>query len=164
MGDKTTIQEIYGIEKTPEDYLQSLQFLKKARIPSIIPHLCIGLKQGELSGEIRALKLIKSIEPNLIVLLGLIPTANTPMQKVIPNVQNLIKMIAVTRILFPSTPLSLGCMRPGKKIRSQIDYYAIEAGVNRIEIPTQKAIQHAMQRGLQIRNYKSCCAVPLELL
>ena len=100
----------------------------------------------------------------MIVLLGLIPTVDTPMQEITPNAQNIAKIIATTRILFPHTPISLGCMRPGKKIRIQIDQYAIEAGVNRIEIPTYRAIQFANQKGLEIHKYNSCCAVPLHLL
>ncbi|NVM55251.1 MAG: radical SAM protein [Candidatus Helarchaeota archaeon] len=164
VGDKQTIQEVYGLDKTPDNYLQSLKFLKKSKIPYIVPHVCIGLNQGVYSGEIRALNLIKSSDPYLIVLLGLIPTINTPMQDITPNAQNIAKFIAITRLLFPNTPISLGCMRPGKKIRNQIDLYAIQAGINRIEIPTRKAIHYATKNGLQIQNHKSCCAVPLELL
>ncbi len=164
VGDKTTIHEVYGLEKTPEDYFKSIKFLTKSKIPYIVPHICIGLKQGTLSGEIRALKLISSTNPSLIVLLGLVPTIDTPMQEVTPNAQNIAKIIATTRILFPNTPISLGCMRPGKKVRIQIDQYAIDAGINRIEIPTYRAIQYATQKGLEIRKYHSCCAVPINLL
>jgi len=102
--------------------------------------------------------------PSLIVLLGLIPTTDTPMKDIAPNAQNIAKIIATTRILFPHTPISLGCMRPGKKVRVQIDQYAIEAGVNRIEIPTYRAMQFASKKGLEIHKYDSCCAVPLQLL
>ena len=164
VGDERTIQEIYGLNKTPKDYLQSLKFLKHSKIPSIVPHLCVGLNKGVLSGEIRALKLIKSIEPSLIVLLGLIPTVNTPLQDIPPTAEQLAKIIATTRILFPTTPLSLGCMRPGKKVRNQIDHYAIQAGINRIEIPTKKAMRFAAQQGLSIQKFNSCCAVPLHFL
>ncbi len=165
VGDKETIQEIYGIHKKPEDYLNSLQFLLQSKIPYIVPHICIGLRRGDLSGEIRALKLIKSLKPYLIVLLGFIPTVNTPMENLAPPSPELIaKIIATTRILFPKTPLSLGCMRPGKKLRNQIDIYAIHAGINRIELPTTKAVQYALQQGLVIHKFNSCCAVPLELL
>ena len=165
VGDKQTSHEVYGLSKTPEDYLHSLEFLNKSKIPFIVPHVCIGLNQGMLSGEIRALSLLKSISPYLIVLLGLIPTVDTSMQdKEPPTAQTIAKIIATTRLLFPRTPLSLGCMRPGKKLRNQIDRYAIQAGINRIEIPTLKSIQFASERGLQIQRHESCCAVPLELL
>ncbi|MHA1131360.1 MAG: hypothetical protein ACTSQQ_11205, partial [Candidatus Helarchaeota archaeon] len=108
---------------------------------------------------------MREIKPYLIVLLGLIPTINTPMQDLKPPSPKLIaKVIATTRILFSETPISLGCMRPGKIYRNQIDIYAIQAGVNRIEIPTTKAIEFAIQNGLQVQKYNSCCAVPIELL
>ncbi len=161
VGDRQTIEEIYGLNKTPEQYLQSLTYLKDSRILSLVPHICVGLKGGVLSGELNALRLIKEIAPTLIVLLGLIPTANTPLQSIPPSAKNLAKIMATARLLFPTTPLSLGCMRPGKMIRSQIDLYAIQAGINRIEIPTPKAVQFAIQHGLRIRKHEFCCGVPL---
>lgn len=165
VGDENTIQEMYGLKKSPEDYLQSLNFLRNSKIRYIVPHICIGLNQGRLGGEIRALNLIRGIKPDIIVLLGLIPTENTPVQNLPPpNPKEIAKVIATARLLFPNTSLSLGCMRPGKMIRNEIDQLAIQAGINRIEIPTQKAIQYAIQKGLQIQNHSSCCATPLELL
>jgi len=164
VGDASTIKEIYRLKKTPEDYLKSMHFLREAGIPHIVPHICIGLRGGLLSGEIHALKLLKDFDLSLIVLLGLIPTIDTPLQNVKPNTRNIALIIATTRILFPTTPISLGCMRPGKSLRPIIDQYAIQAGVNRIEIPTHKALEFATTKGLQIQKYDSCCAVPLELL
>jgi uncharacterized radical SAM superfamily protein len=165
VGDIKTIQGMYGIAKSPEDYLQSLKFLRSSKIRYIVPHICIGLNQGNLTGEIRALKLIEAIRPDIIVFLALIPTENTPLQNLSPPApKEIAKIIAIARILFPAVPISLGCMRPGKLIRNQIDTFAIQAGINRIEIPTQKAIQNAIQKGLQIQKHNSCCATPLELL
>ncbi|TFG05312.1 MAG: radical SAM protein [Promethearchaeota archaeon] len=164
VGDKDTIEEIYQLKKSPTDYIDSLKFLHEGGIPHIVPHICIGLREGNLSGEFYALKLIRNFAPALIVLLGLIPTRSTPLQNITPNVQNIAKFIATTRILFPETPISMGCMRPGKEVRPLIDRYAIESGVNRIEIPTRKAIEYAVDKGLEIRKYEACCAVPLELL
>jgi len=165
VGDQKTIQEMYGLKKSPEDYQQSLKFLRGSRIRYIVPHICIGLNQGRLEGEIRALNLMRGIKPDIIVLLGLIPTENTPIQDLAPpNPKEIAKIIATARLLFPTIPLSLGCMRPGKMIRNEIDKLAIQAGINRIEIPTQKAIQYAIQKGLQIQKHSSCCATPLELL
>ncbi len=168
VGDSQTIQEIYGLKKRPEDYVESLKFLNKTKIPYIVPHICIGLNEGVLLGEIQALKLIQPINPYLVVLLGFIPTINTPLENSIPKTEehakNIGKIIATARIMFQKTPLSLGCMRPGKKIRNQIDEYAIKAGINRLEIPSSKAIEFAKEKGLTIQKYQSCCAVPIELL
>ncbi|MDD1777776.1 MAG: radical SAM protein [Candidatus Helarchaeota archaeon] len=165
VGDEKTIQEMYGLKKSPENYLQSLKFLRGSKIRYIVPHICIGLNQGRLEGEIRALTLIKGTNPDIIVFLGLIPTENTPIQNLLPpSPKEIAKIIATARLLFPTIPLSLGCMRPGKIIRNEIDKLAIQAGVNRIEIPTQQAIQYAIQKGLQIQKHSSCCATPLKLL
>jgi uncharacterized radical SAM superfamily protein len=165
VGDEKTIQEMYGLKKSPEDYLQSLEFLRDSKVRYIVPHICIGLNQGRLAGEVRALNLIREINPDLIVLLGLIPTKNTPIQnQPPPNPKEIAKIIATARLLFPTIPLSLGCMRPGRLVRNEIDKLAIQAGINRIEIPTQRAIQYAIKKGLQIQKHSSCCATPLELL
>ena len=51
VGDTETIQEIYGLDKTPNDYRLTLSFLFEGSIPNIVPHICIGLNHGELKGE-----------------------------------------------------------------------------------------------------------------
>ncbi|MFX1453372.1 MAG: radical SAM protein, partial [Promethearchaeota archaeon] len=162
VGDRETIKQVYGIDKTPQDYLRSLKALIDTNIKYIAPHICIGLNFGKISGEIEALKLIKEINPYLIVLLALIPTKNTPMENISLEPEKIIKIIAITRLMFPNTPISLGCMRPGGIYRKELDLLAFQAGINRIEIPSNFFIKYLIDNGYIIKKIDSCCALPSE--
>ena len=162
VGDTETIKQVYGMDKTPLDYLQSLKALKEANIKYIAPHICIGLNFGKISGEIEALKLIKELNPYLIVLLALVPTKDTPMENIKLENEKISKIIAITRLMFPITPISLGCMRPGGIFRKQLDLLAFQAGITRIEIPSNSLIKYANNNGYVIKKIDSCCALPSE--
>ena len=162
VGDKETINKVYGINKTPQDYLNSLKILQESGIKYIAPHICVGLNYGNISGEIEALKLIKEIKPYLIVLLALVPTKNTPMEIIKIEPEKIGKIVAITRLMFPSTPISFGCMRPGGISRATLDLLAFQAGISRIEIPTQSLVRYAIKNGYNIKKINSCCALPAE--
>ncbi|MHA1385769.1 MAG: radical SAM protein [Candidatus Helarchaeota archaeon] len=162
VGDKETIKQVYNIEKTPQDYLRSLNALKNTKIKYIAPHICIGLNFGRISGEIEALKLIRNLNPYLIVLLALVPTKNTPMEMIVMDKFKISKIIAITRLMFPNTHISLGCMRPGGTFRQELDTYAFLAGITRIEIPSNPLITMAKENGYTIQKINSCCALPPE--
>lgn len=162
VGDKETIKNVYGIDKTPQDYLKSLKALKNAKIKYIAPHICIGLNYGKLSGEIEALKLIKEEKPYLIVLLALIPTKNTAMEHIKLQMEYIIKIISIARLMFPTTSISLGCMRPGGAFRQQLDLLAFQAGITRIEIPSNSLINYAINNGYVVQKINSCCSLPSE--
>ncbi|MHA1378840.1 MAG: radical SAM protein [Candidatus Helarchaeota archaeon] len=162
VGDKDTIKQVYGIEKTPQDYLNSINALKNSNIKYIAPHICIGLNFGKIKGEIEALKLIKNINPYLIVLLALVPTKNTPMEKIMLDIDKVVKIIVIARLMFPTTPISLGCMRPGGSFRQRLDLLAFKAGITRIEIPSNFLTKYAKNKGYTVEMINSCCAIPSE--
>ena len=162
VGDTETIKKVYGIDKTPQDYFQSIKALKNSDIKFIAPHICIGLNFGKISGEIEALKLIRELDPYLIVLLALVPTKNTPMENIKIDPIKIIKIIAITRLMFPSTQISLGCMRPGGIFRKQLDLLAFQTGITRIENPSHSLMKYAVNNGYVIQKINSCCALPSE--
>jgi len=163
VGSDTTIKNVYGLDKTVNDYEDTLKELMKSSIKYISPHVCVGLNFGKQSGEFTALNIIKNLNPYLIVILGLKSTPDTPIADINVDPKFLIKVIAITRIMFPNTEISLGCMRPGGKIRKEIDVGAFHAGVTRIEIPTSDMLKEAKNQGYQIKKLECCCSVPSEI-
>ncbi|MHA1785860.1 MAG: radical SAM protein [Candidatus Helarchaeota archaeon] len=163
VGDDATIHDIYGLNKSARDYEATFSELMKSSIKYISPHVCIGLNFGKPSGEIEALSVIKKIKPYLIVLLGLKSTPDTPISQINVDPEYLVKIIAITRLMFPKTEISLGCMRPGGKIRSEIDMGAFLAGITRIEIPINKMLSEAKKQGYELKKLECCCSVPKEL-
>ncbi|MEM3585683.1 MAG: radical SAM protein [Candidatus Jordarchaeaceae archaeon] len=162
VGDNETIHSVYGLNKTVEDYEIALNAHLRAGIKHIVPHVCIGLNFGKISGELNALKMIQKIDPEILVFITIIPTRGTPMESVhSPSVKTVVKIIAISRLMFRKISISLGCMRPGGLYRRELDCLALNA-VDRIGIPTPSVLKKAEELGLKIEKYPSCCALPYE--
>jgi len=158
IGSDDTIREIYGLNVTVEDYDSSLKALHDSKI-HFIPHVIVGLHYGKIKGEFNALKMISKYEPSALVIIALIPLRGTLMEGVSPPTpEDIVKVLAKARILLPDIPLSLGCMRPTGKLRTITDNLAIDAGVNAIAFPEEKAVEYAKSLGLEIEFLPVCCS------
>ncbi|HIE32067.1 MAG TPA: radical SAM protein, partial [Methanosarcinales archaeon] len=78
VGDSGTAWRVYGLNATEGDYLQSLRAITDSGI-DIFPHVCVGLDFGKLRRELRALELIREVNPTTVVITGLMSVAGTPM-------------------------------------------------------------------------------------
>ncbi|WXG40151.1 MAG: radical SAM protein [Candidatus Freyarchaeum deiterrae] len=162
IGDNETINGVYGLNKTVEDYERALYNHLNAGIKHIVPHICIGLNFGKISGEINALKIIEKINPEILVFITIIPTPGTLMEEVTPpSAETVMKIIAVARLMLRKTSISLGCMRPSGIKRRVLDLLALNV-VDRMGMPTPPALKKAEELGLKIERYASCCALPSE--
>lgn len=155
--DNETIKEVYGTGRTGEDYVSTYVNLKK-HLKHVIPHICIGLKGGEISGEYDALDKLSHLGTHALVFIIFIPTPNTTYANCKPpSLESIIGVLCHARKLFPKTPIHLGCMRPHGKYRGEIDYFAVKCGVNKIVNPTSKAIKLAQELELSISYGEECC-------
>jgi uncharacterized radical SAM superfamily protein len=158
IGSNQTIREICNLKTTTKTYLNSLKALTKAEIP-FIPHVVVGLHNGELKGELNALKMIAKSTPAAIVIISFLPLKNTPMANTNPaNPADIAKVIVVARYMFPKTPIALGCMRAKGKQRAEIDILAIKAGADAVAFPTQEAIDFSKKQTYQTSFSPLCCA------
>jgi uncharacterized radical SAM superfamily protein len=158
IGAQATIEEIYNLDVTIDDYRESLKALNAAKLP-FIPHIIVGLHYGQLLGELDALNMIAEYEPSGIVVIALIPLPRTPLEKVNPPpAKDIGWVIANTRLILPNTPIALGCMRPKGTHRVQTDVLAIQAGVNAIAYPVIEAIEQAKTYDLEMRFSPQCCS------
>lgn len=161
IGSDETIELVLGIKKTTRDYERVLKELKRA-VPHVVPHICIGLHEGKIKGETKALEIAARIQPAALVFLVLVPTTGTEFEGVFPpSPREVGKIIAEARLRFPKAALALGCMRPRGSSRVEFELAALHAGVNRIEIPSQQALEAARAIGLKIKSIETCCAVPI---
>ncbi len=163
--DNDIIREIYHLEKDISDYEKAVSLLKKYGL-NIVPHICIGLYYGKLHKELESIKFIKEmgINPSLIVLIALIPPKNSENLFKRPHPEDIAKVIATIRFVFPQTEISLGCMRPRGDIKSDVEKYAIKAGITRIEIPSKSTIKWLKQVNpdVNLKFFSACCAIPRE--
>ena len=140
------------------DYADSLAALDAAGLP-FVPHVIVGLNDGKLDGEYEALKMIAQTKPSAIVIIAFMPIHGTTMANTAPPTPlDIAKVAAVARLMFPKTPLLLGCMRPKGKIRGESDVLALKAGVDGVAFPSEAAIDYARERGIETVFSSSCCA------
>lgn len=163
VGDEETIKGVYGLNYSVEEYTETLIHLKDAGIPTVAPHICVGLNFGRISGEYRALEVAGDSNPDVIVILGLIPTKGTAMAEVEPPCnEEIIDIISYAKEKYPETDVALGCMR-SRKNKSELEWQAIEAGVDRIATASHSTLERAKKKGYRVKVIDGCCAIPRNL-
>ncbi|MEM3725736.1 MAG: radical SAM protein [Candidatus Bathyarchaeia archaeon] len=158
IGSDETIREIYNLNVNVEDYRGSLKALDKARIP-FVPHVIVGLHYGKLKGELKALEMIAETKPSALVIIAFMPIHKTEMAKVEPpKPLDIARVLLAARLMFPQTPLVLGCMRPKGKHRVETDILALKAGADAIAFPAEEAIKFAESNQCKIVFSSFCCS------
>jgi len=158
IGSDETIKKICNLNVTVKDYATSLNAMQQAGL-NFVPHVIVGLHDGELEGEFHALTMISSVKPSTLVLIAFMPIHGTTMAEVKPpQPADIAKVTATARLMFPRTPLVLGCMRPKGKHRAETDVLALKAGVDAIAFPSEEAVKHAENQGYAMSFSSYCCA------
>jgi uncharacterized radical SAM superfamily protein len=158
IGSNETIRKVYNLNVTTKDYANSLKALHEAGL-NFVPHVIVGLHDGKLKGELNALKKIASVKPSAIVVIAFMPIHGTAMAKVKPpQPADIAKVTATARLIFPRTPLALGCVRPKGKHRAETDVLALKAGVDAIAFPSEEAAKYAEKQGYKLSFSSYCCA------
>jgi hypothetical protein len=161
VGDAETVKEVLGLDLGPEDYLRTLRLLRRFGVKNLSPHIIVGLNYGRIKGELAALEMLREFTPQNIVVVVLIPTKGTAMEGVSPpSVGDVSKIISIARLMYPSTNVSLSCVRPGGRYRLSLDAEAVKSGVNKIAVPSKAAYSAAEELGLEVEEIKEsrCCA------
>ena len=158
IGSDETIREIYQLNVRVEDYDESLRALHEATVP-VVPHVLVGLHYGKLRGELQALEMISKYKPSALIVIALMPIHGTPMEDVNPPLpEDIAKVLVSAKLMMPTTPLVLGCMRPKGEHKIKTDVLAIKSGVHAIAFPTNEAVQLAEEMGLEISFSSLCCS------
>jgi lipoyl synthase len=157
-GNDATIAAVYGLPFTAAQYLQAYRDL--LTYTRVVPHICIGLHGGLIGGEYQLLKNLQGEAVEAISFIVFRPTAGTAFEKASPPpLSDTARLMASARLMFPRVPLYLGCMRPGGRYREELDLLALQAGVNKIVLPSPAARQKAADLGLEIIMSEECCSL-----
>lgn len=158
IGDDETLQRICHVPFGVERIVAGLEALQKAGLP-VVPHIVCGIDHGRMRGEQNALDIVAHFRVEQVVILSLMGIPGTPVQRASPpRPEDVAELIAMARLRMPHTPISLGCART--RGNDRLDVFAVDAGVNRMALPSDEAIERAQAYGLDIRYQKSCCSVP----
>lgn len=158
IGSDETISKVCNLNVTVKDYTCSLNALQGAGL-NFVPHVIVGLHDGKLKGELDALKMIASVKPSAIVIIAFMPIHGTAMAGTkSPTPADIAKVTGTARVMFPETPLVLGCMRPKGKHRVETDVLALKAGADAIAFPSEEAVKYAEAQGYTVSFSSYCCA------
>jgi uncharacterized radical SAM superfamily protein len=158
IGSESTLHQVYHLGEGLEVMESSLKALAATRIP-LIPHIVVGLHYGKIKGEMRALEMVAQHPITALVIVVLKPMQQTPMDGLAPpEPEDVARFVAAARLRLPRIPLSLSCGRPLGQHRVETDILALEAGVNRIAMPAEEAVEKAREMGLEIEFHKTCCS------
>jgi len=156
VGDDETIHEVYGLDCTVADYVETYVMLR--RHTRVMPHITIGLRGGAIGHEYPAMEKLQELGMEGMVFLVLIPTPGTRYaDRQPPPIEAVVSILVEARLRFPDTPLLLGCMRPHGKYRARLDPLAVRAGVNKIVSPAREAVQLVEELGLSVAQSRECC-------
>lgn len=157
VGDDDTIREVYGLDRSAEDWVRTYRLLR--RYSRVVPHITIGLRGGRLGHERPALDRLTELGAETLVFLVLVPTPGTRYAGCEPPpVEEVARLIAEARLRLPTASLVLGCMRPRGSYRSRLDELAVRAGINGLVSPSIRAKRLAAELGLCAAVQRECCA------
>jgi uncharacterized radical SAM superfamily protein len=156
----STIRDVFGLKATRADYKTAYHTLRAAGIP-VVPHIAVynGDEHHLLTGLVQT---AGETPPEVIVIIVFSPTRDTPMaDEPAPLPEAVGAVIQKVKGMFPKTEIALGCMRPrGREIRQALEEAALDAGVTRMELPSQATLALARRRGYEVTRFDACCALP----
>ncbi len=156
VGDDETYRRVYHLESGVSKLVASLRALREAGL-TIVPHICCGLDFGRIRGERKAIELVSRFEIGLLVFISLMPIPGTPMWgKAMPEADEVAELIVAARLKMPRTLISLGCAR--ERGNRRLEILAIDAGINRMALPSEEALNRAKYYGLEIKYQRTCCS------
>lgn len=158
IGDAETAREVYGLNVSLDEYVETLGLLR--RYAPVVPHITIGLHGGQIRGEYQAIDALRSLDIDRLILIVFIPTPGTRYASCAPPaLDEASRVLAYARQTLPEARLYLGCMRPHGVYRQRLDQVAVANGFDLIVNPTQTAIKAANAAGLSILWGDECCAL-----
>ena len=156
VGDDGVVREVFGLAAGAGAYWSTYEGLL-ARGLNAVPHLTVGLRGGEDSGEGVAIDRLAKTKPKRLVLNFLVPTKDTRYEGVGFDRARALEIVALARNKLPDTFIVLGCMRP----RGIDDFVAaaIEAGVDGVVNPPRAVAEALETSGTEVVRRNWCCAL-----
>jgi len=158
VGDDETVSEVFGLHRVADDYVRSYEALR--RHARVVPHVCVGLRGGAISGEYRVVDYLAGSgdPPDQVVFIVLIPTSGTVYEnRTPPHPEEVAALVLRARDAMPAARITLGCMRPAGEYRSRLDVLCLKAGADRVVNPSRDAREYASRNGCRVTTTKECC-------
>lgn len=156
IGDNATIREVAGLNKTVEDYRNSLTALIAAGL-NVVPHLCIGLYYGTISGEYNAVDIISDFGLKKMIFITLLSTRETVFAELRPpRTQEVVAVVRYAHTIMPDCSLRLGCMCRRER---ELIMNCISAGIEGIVSPRPEIVAQLREKNYIIEHRDTCCSL-----
>lgn len=164
VGARETWARVMHLEEGPELLEETLEALYGCGL-KVAPHIVAGIQGGEILGERKALQILREYPVEVLVWVAFMPLKGTPLGHATPaSPEEVARLIAESRLMFPEAVINLGCARPRGRQRLELERLALKAGVQRIALYSEETLRAAEELGLEVELQPACCSVPMELL
>ncbi len=161
VGSLDMLQRVYRLpDKTLDDVRRSLDLLAERELP-ISPHVVLdNLAGGDGASGDRALAMLegRTLRSLVIVMLMALP-GHSAGPTIGWDLREVRRLFEKARMMFPKTPLLLGCARPLGPLQKQIDALALDAGFDGIAFPSEGTAARARELGRTPRFSEFCCSL-----
>ena len=158
MGDEETASRVYHLAGL-QPVREALDSVSQSGL-QLAPHIVAGLHYGRMKGEEGALQMLSRHNLAVLVVVVLTGLKGTPMAGITPpSPLEVARLIAKARLLMPGVPISLGCERPRDKQGTELEKLALRAGITRMAVWSEEALEEASSLGLSPRFQATCCSV-----
>jgi hypothetical protein len=161
VADDDTIKDTLGQPFTVDDYLNSFRYLKKAGL-MVVPHIIVGLSKKGVENELNALDMLKSVNPDAVIVVGLMPLSSSFSLRQ-PEPDEMIRVMKKARDNF-SIPVMLGCARPRGRRYLEVEKFAVDYELDGIAFPEEETINYALSKRQVIFNNTCCANVVFDIL
>jgi uncharacterized radical SAM superfamily protein len=159
VGDDETYQTVCHVPFGVSRIAGTLEAFHNAGLP-VIPHIVCGLYYGEIRGEMSAVEMISRFDVEQVVVVSLMQGRHAPKYARKVKAEEVADVIAAVRFRMPRVIVSLGCAR--ERGNTRMELLALDAGVNRMALPSEETILRAKEYDLEIRYQRTCCSVSLD--
>ncbi|MGM0405728.1 MAG: radical SAM protein [Thermoplasmatota archaeon] len=147
IGNRETIEEVYGLNAAPSDFQKSYELLIQNGLETV-PHITLGLHGGRIVGEYKALDMVSDCDK--LIVNSLVPSHwGRSVSK-----RDIIEFLQIARDKIDAE-MVLGCMR--ERGRYEIEIEAIELGIDGIVLPSRKTKEWSEKR-YDIQVKEVCCS------
>ncbi len=158
VGDEESLRRVYHLNgHTLRDVERSLDIAEAHGI-ALAPHIMIGIADGRVVGERRALAMLRGRRFETLALVVLTPLRHTPMADVEIDLPAVLGVLTEARRQFPDTRLTLGCAKTGGAMQRALEMRALDLGFDAIAYPSEGIVTRAREMGFDIHLSEQCCA------
>lgn len=160
IGAEETIREVYHLDRTVEEFEQTLAALCSTKM-EVVPHIVIGLHYGRILGEANALDICARHDIHSLVLVVVMPFYARAGTFETPDTADVGRIFIEARQRLGNKQVLLGCARPAGMHKRVTDAYAVMAGLDGIAFPADGAVALCDEIGRPHEQQHACCSIKI---